>query len=135
MTGFSYLSVENRLTWLSTSEDVRSNHVSAMITKLSCKEWAELGFRPGPNPPPITDAKIGKVFHARLSPFSFCVIAKNHLAQRLRSIAETMIKAQLINWFQAVKVKIRPKAFVLPTTTPKKSRNMSLFFWVGIFFL
>jgi hypothetical protein len=106
-----------------------------MITKLSCKEWAELGFRPGPNPPPITDAKIGKVFHARLSPFSFCVIAKNHLAQRLRPIAETMIKAQLINWFQAVKVKIRPKAFVLPTTTPKKSRNMSLFFWVGIFFL
>jgi hypothetical protein len=56
-------------------------------------------------------------------------------AQRLRLIAETTIKAQLINWFQAVKIKIRPKAFVLPPTTPKKSRNMSLFFWVGIFFL
>jgi len=40
-----------------------------------------------------------------------------------------------MNWFQAVKIKTRPKAFVLPTTTPKKSRNMTLFFWVGIFFL
>jgi hypothetical protein len=46
-----------------------------------------------------------------------------------------MIKAQLINWFQAVKIKIRPVAFALPSTTPKKSRNMSLFFLVGIFFL
>jgi|SoiMethySBSTD1v2_1073268.scaffolds.fasta_scaffold3417178_1 hypothetical protein len=56
-------------------------------------------------------------------------------AQGLRLIAETTIEAQLINWFQAVKVKIRPKAFVLPTLTPKKSRNMSHFFLVGIFFL
>jgi hypothetical protein len=55
-------------------------------------------------------------------------------AQRLRLIAETTTKAQLINWFQAVKIKIRPVAFVLPPTTPKKSRNMSLFFLVGIFF-
>jgi hypothetical protein len=47
----------------------------------------------------------------------------------------TMTNAQLINWFQAVEMKIRPKAFVLPPTTPKKSRNMSLFFLVGIFFL
>ena len=28
-----------------------------------------------------------------------------------------------------------PKAFVLPPTTPKKSRNMSLFFIKGYFFL
>src|SRR6266545_3366376 len=56
-------------------------------------------------------------------------------AQRLRLIAETTVKAQLINWFQAVKIKIRPKAFVLPPITPKKSRNMSHFFLVGIFFL
>jgi hypothetical protein len=40
----------------------------------------------------------------------------------------------LINWFQAVKIKIRPKAFVLPPITPKKSRNMSQIFLVGIFF-
>jgi hypothetical protein len=44
------------------------------------------------------------------------------------------IKAQLIHWFQAVQIKIRPKAFALPTTTPKKSRYMSHFFLVGIFF-
>jgi hypothetical protein len=49
-------------------------------------------------------------------------------------MAETMINAQLKNWFQAIEIKIRPKAFALPPTTPKKSRNMSLFFWVGIFF-
>jgi hypothetical protein len=42
---------------------------------------------------------------------------------------------RLINWFQAVKIKIQPKAFILPTLTPKKSRNMSQFFLVGIFFL
>jgi len=59
--------------------------------------------------------------------FSLYAFAKNHLAQRPRSIAETTIKAQLINWFQAVEIKIRPKAFVLPPITPKKSRNMSLF--------
>src|SRR5262245_21647 len=51
------------------------------------------------------------------------------------SVAETMVKAQLINWLQAVKIKIRPNAFALPPTTPKKSRNMSMFFLVGIFFL
>jgi hypothetical protein len=50
------------------------------------------------------------------------------------SLAETTIKAQLINRFQAVKIKIRPKAFLLPPTTPKKSRNMSHFFLVGTFF-
>jgi hypothetical protein len=55
-------------------------------------------------------------------------------AQRLRSVAETMINAQSINWFQAVMIKIRSIAFALPPITPKKSRNMSLFFWVGIFF-
>jgi uncharacterized membrane protein YfbV (UPF0208 family) len=43
-------------------------------------------------------------------------------------MAETMIKAKLINWFQAVEIKIQPKAFVLPTITPKKSRNMSRIF-------
>jgi hypothetical protein len=48
-------------------------------------------------------------------------------AQRLRLVAGTTIKSQLINWFQAVKIKIRPVAFALPITTPKKSRNMSLF--------
>jgi len=36
---------------------------------------------------------------------------------------------------QAVKIKIRPKAFVLPPISPKKSKNMSLFNLVGIFFL
>jgi hypothetical protein len=56
------------------------------------------------------------------------------MAQRLRLIAETTLKAQLIHRFQAVKIKIQPKAFVLPTTTPKKSRNMSHFFLVGTFF-
>jgi hypothetical protein len=56
-------------------------------------------------------------------------------AQRLRLIAEPTIKAQWVNWFQAVKIKIRPKAFVLPPITPKKSRNMSQFFLVRIFFL
>jgi hypothetical protein len=50
-------------------------------------------------------------------------------AQRLRLIAEMTIKAQLIKWFQAVKIKILPKAFVLPILTPKKSRNMSQFFF------
>ena len=55
-------------------------------------------------------------------------------AQRLRSVVETMIIVQSINWFQAVKIKIRPIAFALPPITPKKSRNMSLLFWVGIFF-
>ncbi len=50
-------------------------------------------------------------------------------AQMLRSIAETMIKALLINWFQAVELKIRPIAFLLPPISPKKSRNMSHFFW------
>jgi hypothetical protein len=49
-------------------------------------------------------------------------------------MTETMINAQLINWFQAVEIKIRPIAFALPTSTPKKSRNMSRFFLVGIFF-
>ena len=68
-------------------------------------------------------------------PLRLCEKTSRAKAQRLRLIAETTIKAQLINWFQAVKIKIRPKAFVLPTTTPKKSRNMSLFFLVGIFFL
>src|SRR5262245_42814451 len=71
---------------------------------------------------------------ARLCPISFCAFAKNHLAQRLRSIAETMIKAQLINWFQAIEIKIRSIAFVLPPITPKKNRNMSRFFWQGYFF-
>jgi uncharacterized membrane protein YfbV (UPF0208 family) len=56
-------------------------------------------------------------------------------AQRLRSVAETMINAQSINWFQAVKIKIRPIAFALPPITPEKGRNMSLFFLVGVFFL
>jgi hypothetical protein len=44
---------------------------------------------------------------AQLRPFSFCAFAKNHLSQRLRSIAETTIKAQLIHWFQAIKIKIQ----------------------------
>jgi hypothetical protein len=51
------------------------------------------------------------------------------------SLAETTIKAQLINRFHAVKIKIRTKAFALALTTPKKSRNMSHFFLVGTFFL
>ena len=34
-----------------------------------------------------------------------------------------------------LEIKVRPVAFLLPPTTPKKSRNMSLFFLVGIFFL
>jgi hypothetical protein len=68
-------------------------------------------------------------------PLRLCEKPSRTKAQRLRSIAETKIKAQLINWFQAVKIKIRPKAFVLPPITPKKSRNMSQFFLVGIFFL
>jgi len=33
-------------------------------------------------PPLITDAKIGKVFHARLCLFSLYAFAKNHLAHR-----------------------------------------------------
>ena len=50
-------------------------------------------------------------------------------------MAETMINAQLIYWFQAVDIKIRPIIFVLPLITPKKSQNMSRIFLVGIFFL
>jgi hypothetical protein len=48
--------------------------------------------------------------------------------------AETVIKAQLINWFRAIEIKIQSIAFVLPTITPKKRRNMSRIFLVGIFF-
>jgi hypothetical protein len=44
-------------------------------------------------------------------------------------MAETTVKSQLINWFQAVEIKIRPVAFVLPPITPKKSGNMSQFFF------
>jgi hypothetical protein len=55
-------------------------------------------------------------------------------AQSVPSVAETMVNAQLINWFQAVEIKIRQIAFVLPTITPKKSQNMSRIFLVGIFF-
>ena len=54
-------------------------------------------------------------------------------AQRLRSMAETMTIAQVINWFQAVEIKIRLAAFVLPLTTPRKSRNMSRIFCRDIF--
>jgi hypothetical protein len=49
-------------------------------------------------------------------------------------MAETTVNAQLINWFQAVEIKIRPVTFALPPITPKKSRNMSQIFLVGIFF-
>ena len=56
-------------------------------------------------------------------------------AQRLRSVAETMINAQSINWFQALKIKIRPVEFLLPPISPKKSENMSRIFFVGTFFL
>jgi uncharacterized membrane protein YfbV (UPF0208 family) len=49
-------------------------------------------------------------------------------AQWLHSVAETMINAQLMNWFQGVEIKIQLKAFVLPPITPKKSRNMSRIF-------
>jgi hypothetical protein len=90
------------------------------------------------SPPLITNANIGKVFHARLCSFFLCAFAKKPSrakAQRLRLIAETTIKDQLINRFQAVKIKILPNAFVLPTLTPKKSRNMSQIFWQGDFFM
>jgi hypothetical protein len=50
-------------------------------------------------------------------------------------VAETMVNAQLINWFQDVEIKFRQIAFVLPTITPKKSKNMSrIFFGWDIFF-
>ena len=55
-------------------------------------------------------------------------------AQRLHSVAETMINAQLMNWFQGVEIKIQLKAFALPTISPRKSQNMSRIFLVGIFF-
>jgi len=45
-----------------------------------------------------------------------------------------IIKTPSINWFQAVEIKIRPVAFVLPPITPKKSGNMSRIFLVRIFF-
>jgi hypothetical protein len=68
-------------------------------------------------------------------PLRLCEKPSRAKTQRLRSIAETTIKAQLINWFQAIEIKIRSIAFVLPPISPKKSRNMSRFFLVGIFFL
>ena len=68
-------------------------------------------------------------------PLRFCEEPSRKKAQRLRSIAETIIKAQLINWFQAIEIKVRSIAFVLPPITPKKRRNMSQIFLVGIFFL
>jgi hypothetical protein len=58
-------------------------------------------------------------------PLRHCEKPSRAKTQRLRSIAETMIKVQLINWFQVVEIKIRSIAFVLPPITPKKSRNMS----------
>jgi len=75
--------------------------------------------------------KLKKYFMLDFVRFSFAPLRRiiSRKGERLRLMAETTIKAQLINWFQAVKMKIRPKAFVLPTTTPKKSRNMSHFFW------
>jgi hypothetical protein len=36
---------------------------------------------------------------------------------------------QLINWFQAVEIKIRPVTIALSTLTPRKSGNMSRIFW------
>jgi hypothetical protein len=78
---------------------------------------------------------IDGVDHRFGHPLRLCEKPYRAKAQRLRSVAETMINAQSINWFQAVKIKIRPVAFVLPLTTPKKSQNMSLFFLAGIFFL
>jgi hypothetical protein len=56
---------ENRPTRLPISEDLRSNHVTAMIVEFSLKEWAEPGFRPSSILTPITNAKIEKVFHGK----------------------------------------------------------------------
>jgi hypothetical protein len=61
-------------------------------------------------------------------PLRLCEKPYRAKAQSVCSLAELMVNAQLINWFQAVNIKIRPKAFVLPPTSPKKSRNMSRFF-------
>src|SRR6266511_4121867 len=69
-------------------------------------------------------------------PWRLCEKPSRAKAPRAHSVAETMVNAQLINWFQAVEIKIRPIAFVLPTISPKKSQNMSrIFFGRDIFFL
>jgi hypothetical protein len=54
-------------------------------------------------------------------PLRLCEKPSRAKAQSAHSVAETMVNAQLINWFQAVEIKIRQIAFVLPTITPKKS--------------
>jgi hypothetical protein len=60
--------------------------------------------------------------------FVYFPFAKKPSRAKVTLIAETTIKAQLINRFQAVKIKIRPIAFLLPTLTPKKRGNMSRIF-------
>src|SRR5262245_3851343 len=121
-----------------------------VITEIHQPEWAQnhLVFRAGLRPyihtrrissakaPNFNDPGIS-VLSSTLSilPLRICEKPSRKKAERLRSIAETMIKAQQINWFQAVEIKIRSTAFVLPPITPKKSKNMSLFNFVGIFFL
>jgi hypothetical protein len=72
--------------------------------------------------------KSKKYFMLDLVHFPFAKKSSRAMAQRLRLIAETTIKAQLINWFPAVAIKSLSKAFVLTTHTPKKSRNMSRIF-------
>jgi hypothetical protein len=68
-------------------------------------------------------------------PLRLCEKPSRAKAQRAPSVAETMVNAQLTHWFQAVEIKIRQIAFVLPTITPKKSQNMSrIFFGWDIFF-
>jgi hypothetical protein len=65
---------------------------------------------------------------------TLCEKASRAKAQTLRSVAETMVNAQLINWFQAVDIKIRPVVFVLPPITPKKGGNVSRIFFGRDFF-
>jgi hypothetical protein len=51
----------------------------------------------------------------------------------IQTSATTLI-LYLLKLISDVAIKIRPVEFVLTPTTPKKTRNMSQIFWVGIFF-
>jgi hypothetical protein len=52
-----------------------------------------------------------------------------------RLVAETTIKAQLIHWFQAVKMKIWPKTFASTYYSEKEPKHVAVFLSRDIFFM
>jgi len=81
------------------------------------------------NVPYFNDSGISVVSSTLSSfPLRHCEKPPRAKAQRLRSVAETAIKAQLIDWFQAVEKKSGQKHLCFHLL-PKKEQKHVAFFW------